>query len=66
MAPLEDERGRIHLNRRLVGLARREQFGLSKAVVIPGTHNAVGDVEIHSVREVGVRRVHVHEFGRDI
>src|SRR5208283_1887970 len=66
VASLEHERRRIHLDRKLVGLSGLQKLALAETVAVSSGHNAIGNIEIHTGRKVGVRRVHVNKLGCEI
>ena len=57
VAPLENERRRIHLDRELVGLSGVQELGLAETVAVSSAHDAIGNIEIHTGRKVGVGRI---------
>ena len=66
MASLENKRRRIHLDRELVGLSGLQELGLAETVAVSNAHDAIGNIEIHTGRKVGVGRVHANKLGREI
>ena len=51
VAPLENERRRIHLDRELVGLSGVQELGLAETVAVSSAHDAIGNIEIHTGQE---------------
>jgi hypothetical protein len=42
------------------------EFGLAETVPVASAHDAVGDIEVYSGREVGIGRIDVNELGGEI
>jgi hypothetical protein len=66
VASLENDRRRIHLDRELVGLSGLQKLGLAETVAVSSAHDAIGNIEIHTGRKVGVGRIRVDKLGCEI
>jgi len=66
VASLKHERRRIHLDPELVGLSGLQKLGLADTVAVSSAHDAIGNIEIHTGRKVGVGRVQVNKLGCEI
>src|SRR6516164_149719 len=64
--PLEDQGSRVHLDRKSIDLAGFHQRGLFKRITVAGAHDAVGNVQVNSGREIGDGRVNIHQLGGEV
>src|ERR1044071_7593084 len=63
---LEQQRGRIQLDREFVRTAGRQKLGFPGPSSIPAAYDAVGDIERYAFGKIRIRRIHVNQLGGEI
>ena len=66
VSALEDQRGRVQLDREFIGLSGVQQFLVVQVVAIAGPHDAIRDIQIHAVREIRVGRIDIDDLGGEV
>src|SRR6202166_3019732 len=66
VATLEDQRRRIHFDRKLVRVSRLEQFRFAETIVVSRANDAVADIEIDARRKICVGRVDINELRGEV
>ena len=66
MASLKHQGSWVHFDREFIRLSGYEKFRPAWPITISRTYDAVGDIEIHAIWKIRIRRIRVNEFCREI